>query len=314
MAERSPKFSVVTAAYNASETLGSAIQSVLQQTEQDLEMIVVDDGSADATSEVAEAFAGDGRVSVHRQDNAGPSAARNRGIAASRAPVVAFLDSDDMMMPEYLAQMHAALESDRRNGMAYTDGWSLDHATKKIHVASAMSGSENPDEPPRDRDALLALMINRNFMLSGAMVRREVLLEVGGYDESMRFAEDYDLWLRIIGAGYLAARGPGRLIVQRERADSLSKDEASMWSALRDLLARLAADPDVSPAIADAAREKSEFWGAQASAATGRSRARAALLRARRVAGRVKRLGRGRASFDEPPPEVAAAFPDLRNL
>ena len=277
---------------------------------------MIDDGSTDDTAEIARRFeAEDRRVFAYSQPNAGPSAARNRGIRFSRGKLVSFLDSDDMLLPDNLEKMSAALESDPRNGMAWTDGWSFDHETKRIHVTSAMSTSSPPDHPPTDHEELYRLLVQKNFMLSSAMVRREVLLEVGGYDESMRFAEDYDLWLRVVGAGYLAARGPGKLVIQRERHDSLSKDEASMVRALRDRLERLSREPGVPASVASLARERSEYWGKRYGAESGEDLARSTALRARRVAGRVKRRVTGeRPAFAEPPPEVAAAFPDLDRL
>ena len=106
-------FSVVIAAYEAASTVGGAIQSVLAQTRQDFEVIVVDDGSRDDTAAVAAAIAAkDQRVSVRSQPNGGPSAARNSGIAAGKAELVSMLDSDDLWLPEYLEKMGAALEAD----------------------------------------------------------------------------------------------------------------------------------------------------------------------------------------------------------
>jgi glycosyltransferase involved in cell wall biosynthesis len=127
MSSRPATFSVVIPAYNTADTLGEAIDSVLAQTRQDFEIIVVDDGSSDDTAAVAEGF-GDRRIRVYRQENAGPSAARNRGIAEALGEYVSSLDSDDLWLPDYLAEMGRALEENPRADFAYTHAWILDAA------------------------------------------------------------------------------------------------------------------------------------------------------------------------------------------
>src|ERR1017187_6172907 len=103
-----PRFSVVIAAFEAERTVASAVNSALAQTRTDLEVIVVDDGSSDRTAAVVGQIT-DHRVQLLRQANAGPSAARNVGISATRGDYVAFLDSDDLWLPRYLELMGAAL-------------------------------------------------------------------------------------------------------------------------------------------------------------------------------------------------------------
>ena len=122
----SPRFTIVIPAFNAARTIGSSIRSVLQQTEQDFEVVVVDDGSTDDTVECARSFATDPRVRVISQRNKGPSAARNAAVAAARALYVSMLDADDLWLPEYLEVMGGALDGNPDAPFAYTDAWVLD--------------------------------------------------------------------------------------------------------------------------------------------------------------------------------------------
>ena len=253
---------------------------------------------------------------AYSQPNAGPSAARNRGIRFSRGRLVSFFDSDDLLMPDYLVQMSAALESDPRNGMAYTDGWSFDHRTKKIHITSAMSGADAPERPPTDHAELYALLVRQNFMLSAAMVRREVLIEVGGYDET----DEVRRGLRPLAAD--RRRGLPRSARRREarapaRARRLRSPRTRPACSPRSRSCCAGSPPTPPP------RRGSPPWRASArrtgarrlGAETGEDRRGAAVKRARGAAARVlRRSGRNRAAYDEPPPEVAAAFPDLERL
>ena len=111
---------------------------MLQQTEQDFEVLVVDDGSTDDTSECARSFAGDPRLRVISQPNRGPSAARNAGLAAAQGFYVSMLDADDLWLPEYLEVMGGALDANPDAPFAYTDAWVFDDGTGRIRRTPAM--------------------------------------------------------------------------------------------------------------------------------------------------------------------------------
>jgi GT2 family glycosyltransferase len=308
---RRPRYTVVIPAYNAARTLGPAIESVRAQTVQDWELIVIDDGSTDETGKLAAAYEADSRVVAYSQPNAGPAAARNRGIRFARGELVSFLDSDDLMMPGYLAAMGAALDRAPEAALAYTDAWSLDDESRQVHVASAMSGADPPAEPPTESEELLLLLLRENFILASTTVRRRILEDLGGYDESMRFAEDYDLWIRIVSAGHRVAKVPGRLIIQRELSTSLSKDDVTMHEALRDLMDRIA-EQDPRPRVAQLARTRSGQLDAIARRLARRGPVGGLVRGTRRLGGRVKRgLRSERPVHPEVPAEVAEAFPDL---
>jgi glycosyltransferase involved in cell wall biosynthesis len=247
-------FSVVIAAYNAEDTLGEAIDSVLAQTRQDFEVIVVDDGSRDRTAAIAAGHA-DPRVRVYSQANAGPSAARNRGIAQATGEYVSTLDSDDLWLPDYLAEMGGALEADPRAGFAYTDAWMLDEASGRfLQVTVAMSEGHSP-APTLPREEFIAELLQRNFMHNSVTMRRTVLEQVGGYDSRLSHGEDYELWLRMAISGFAPVRVAGQLAIWRERPGSLTKDQAAMVAApgtvYRAVLERHPASPQVR-ALAEA--------------------------------------------------------------
>ena len=181
--------SVVIAAYNQAAWLGHAIESVRAQSFEDWELVVVDDGSTDATREVASRHTADGRIRYVHQARGERSAARNRGIAASSAPLVAFLDADDVWLPEKLAKQVTALAADPIAGLCYTPARFIDAAGRPLPIR----------KPPRaiSGEVFARLMRGNVIILASVLVRRRCLEEVGGFDTTLNACEDWDLWLRI---------------------------------------------------------------------------------------------------------------------
>jgi glycosyltransferase involved in cell wall biosynthesis len=195
-----PAVSVVIPAYNAARYVAAAVRSVLAQGAPDVEVVVVDDGSTDGTAEAAAQVAREGRaVRVLRVANGGPGRARNAGVAASRAPLVAFLDADDRWLPGGLALRRRLLEGAPGAALAHGLVRYVDEAGTPIAFDPLAFG------PPADRRGgrVLRALFWGNFVhTSTVLVRRSALDEVGGFDERRALIEDYDLWLR------LAARRP----------------------------------------------------------------------------------------------------------
>jgi glycosyltransferase involved in cell wall biosynthesis len=303
-----PTFSVVMPAYNVETTIGPAVESVLRQTWDDFELIVVDDGSTDQTHAAVEPFEVNPRVRVVRHENRGLAAARNTGIAHARGEHLAFLDSDDLWMPTYLEAMARALAEDPRAGIGYTDAWVLDERTRAIYRrGTAMSCMDPPAQPPQDPQALFARLVRGNFIFSSATVRRSVIEKVGPFDSRLRAAEDWELWLRIAAHGYRAVRPPGMLAIYRSRPGSLSKDEVLLLSSVRRVLQFVAEEyediPDDLRAVA-----RAEMLKLDASLSSfGRKRA---AVRGYGIRLRDHLLSR-RLWYRQPPAEVTAAFPDL---
>lgn len=225
-----PRFSVVIPAYNAPRTIGRAIESALAQTVDDLEVVVVDDGSTDNTAAIARKHEPDPRVRVIRQANQGVAGAKNTGISASTGELIAFLDNDDLLMPRYLEEMRDALAADSRAGLAFADGWLLDERTGRLSRRS-MSSRWMPDPMPRTREALIDALIQCNFIITAVTVRRKAVEDAGVFDPQANGADDLELWLRMLVGGWTAARAPGRLVVKGWRDDAQSRHRGRMAAA-----------------------------------------------------------------------------------
>lgn len=207
-----PTISVIIPTYNRAGMVSEAIESVLSQTYDDRELIVVDDGSTDETEAVVSSFL-PGLIYIH-QEHQGVSAARNRGIAHARGEYLAFLDSDDLWHKDKLSRQMWFMESHPGALICYTN---------EIWIRRGVR--VNPMNKHRKYSGMifpycLPLCI---ISPSSALIARGLLDEVGMFDETLTVCEDYDLWLRI------AARYPiyfleDPLIVKRGgHADQLSR-------------------------------------------------------------------------------------------
>ncbi len=203
--------SVVIPAYNRVSTLARAIDSVLAQSFKASEIIVVDDGSSDATSEVAKMYPD---VLLLRQNNMGVSTARNNGVIMASNEWIAFLDSDDTWHPKKLAFQVAFHKKNPNSLASYTDEvW-------------MRAGKEWP-VPKKFKKPTKVLFENSleycNIAPSSVLINKEYFERVGGFDENMEVCEDYDLWLRILKEGSIDLL-PQKLINKYGGAD----DQLSM--------------------------------------------------------------------------------------
>ena len=228
-----PLVSVVVPAYNAAGCVHRALDSILAQTWQDQEIIVVDDGSKDDTFRVLSAYGG--RLHVLSQANAGPAAARNYGLRVARGQYVAFLDADDYWLPEKLACQVALLEAHPEIGFCSTASSVVD--TQGEHVR---------DWPCRHADIETLFMHGAavSGSTSGVLARRELLLEMGGFDERLRGFEDPDLWIRLTARTAYACL-PQALTVVVRTPNSVSGNLAAMCDAT---LASLTKNRELLPA------------------------------------------------------------------
>ncbi len=180
--------SVVIATYNMGRYLPQAVQSVLSQTYAHVEVQIVDDGSTDDTAQIIRRWDQDERVRVYRQSNGGQAQARNRGVALSKGRYVAFLDADDEWLPQKLSRQ-IPLFATPEVGVVYSDYECMDGEGRRL-----------PPKPPTRmyRGRVSAALLIDNFVsFQTAVVRRECLERHGGFDESVRMGDDYDLWLRL---------------------------------------------------------------------------------------------------------------------
>jgi glycosyltransferase involved in cell wall biosynthesis len=185
-----PKVSVIIPTYNRAELLYAAIASVLGQTFQDFEILVVDDHSPDHTAQVVQRFH-DGRIRyLLHETNKGGAAARNTGIQNSAGEYIAFLDDDDEWLPEKLGMQIALLEnSPPEVGCIYTGYLVIDRA----------SGNILGQKPAVKRGDLSTALLSGNCLggTSSVLVRRECFNAVGLFDEALPSFQDYDLWIRL---------------------------------------------------------------------------------------------------------------------
>lgn len=190
MSGPAPAVSVVIGAYNAARWIGAAVESVLRQTWDDFELIVVDDGSTDDTAGIAEGFGA--AVRLIRKANGGSATARNAGIRAAQGRYVAFLDADDLWLPQKLEQQMRLLREKPDGAWSYTDAYFFDAETG----ATLRQAGRQRALPAGD---VLEKLLMHNFIpFSSAVVRRDVFDAVGLFDESAlhRISEDWDFWLR----------------------------------------------------------------------------------------------------------------------
>ena len=192
--DHTPLVSVVIPAYNAAAYLPATLDSVLAQTFSNYEIIVINDGSPDTPEleKVLQPYFG--KIRYIKQENRGPSSARNTGIQATRGQYVAFLDSDDIWLPKHLANQMAMFASDPSLGLVYANGVQI-----RDDRPVGVSFDRTPQSLPVNFDSLLREQSTVNT--SSAVVSREALAEAGMFDEQFRRCEDYDLWLRLAAAG-----------------------------------------------------------------------------------------------------------------
>ncbi|MFQ5766311.1 MAG: glycosyltransferase family 2 protein, partial [Rhodospirillales bacterium] len=185
--------SVVIPAYQAASTVERALASIAAQTCKPREAVVVDDGSTDGTAEVARAFAPEMkgielRV-VRTEDNRGAGAARNRAIAESTRPILAFLDADDEWLPEKLARSLARL--DEGDYVLVTHDYWTGEGDAARHHHCERRFREYPDP--------FVGLYRKGYIPSCSVVtRREAVAAAGGFDEGLRSAQDFDLWLAML--------------------------------------------------------------------------------------------------------------------
>lgn len=210
-----PRVSIVIPAYNQADYLAEAIASSLEQTYQDYEIIVVDDGSTDETPTVAQRFSS--TIRYIRQENQGLAGARNTGIRHAAGEYIALLDSDDRWSPDFLQTMMSLVEQ-HPEGAVYYAGWRFIDA----------NGKDLPQAPNSRVIAPAAMyraMLKSNFLIPSAIVmRRSTIVAEGMFDPAFRRLQDRELWVRLLSKGYKFIGSSACPVYYRVHGSSLSND------------------------------------------------------------------------------------------
>jgi glycosyltransferase involved in cell wall biosynthesis len=232
MTPSSPQVSVVIPAYNRERTVRAAVDSALAQQDVVVEVIVVDDGSQDRTAAVVETIE-DPRISLVRQSNRGVSAARNAGIRSARGEWVAFLDSDDVWLPQKLSRQLDRMAEAPGCMASQTSAYLVDDDLRPIRLKRCV----------QVEDPLLTFLRFQNLPAAGSswIVKRDLLGTIGGFDPTLERIEDWDFSLRIARfAKPLCIDEP--LTLYRYNADNRSHDVDLHVAAGLTILARVFAD------------------------------------------------------------------------
>jgi glycosyltransferase involved in cell wall biosynthesis len=224
-----PRVSIVVPAYNLERFIGACLASVLAQSCTDWECLVIDDGSADATAaRVSEAAQrSGGRIRLVTQANGGVSTARNNGLHAAQGACVMFLDGDDLLHPEALARLLAALDSQPAAVLAFgtfvkvNEDGSTFAGQKPLHLHRYPSGD------------VLADIVRDNFFANGGhvLIRAEAAVQAGGFNTRLRLSEDWDFWVRLALRGQFHFIGCEPEVFRlRMRLGSSSRNLAADWA------------------------------------------------------------------------------------
>ena len=220
-----PRVSVVIPAYNSAKFIGATLDSVLAQTFSNYEILVINDGSPDTPQLERALDSFRNRITYVRQENGGPACARNRAISQAKGIYIAFLDSDDIWMPDYLAKQVKILDLDPSVALVCADAC--------LFGDSVLAGKTFfglwPSSEPVTFEKLLTMKCAVLTMC--VVARRRSLLEAGLFDQEFVRSEDYHLWLRLAHRGERFAYQHQVLGQHRMHNESLAADEKRLYES-----------------------------------------------------------------------------------
>jgi len=218
-----PRVAVIVPAYGVAHLVGEALDSLLAQDMQEWECVVIDDGAPDDVAGAVAPYIGDPRITFLSTDNHGVSAARNRAVAATSAPYIALLDGDDLFRPAYLARAADALDGDPEARIVTCNARIFGALPRERYCVSARQGTGDGIR------GSLGDVLDRSFnVYIGSAFRRADFDAVGGFDESMTHAEDFDFWVRLMMLGGHALYLDEVLGEYRVRPSSASASNSKM--------------------------------------------------------------------------------------
>jgi glycosyltransferase involved in cell wall biosynthesis len=227
-----PLVSVLIPVYNVEEFVPAAIESALAQTYPHVEVVVVDDGSTDGSAAAIAPYRD--QIVFVEQENRGLAAARNVALGAASGTVLALLDADDLWLPDRLERCVALLEQRPEIGLVTSDAFLIEDG---VRTERRCYGDRRRYPFPGPELDQLDIIAQRNFLFVSVVLRRSLVSEFGGFDESLERAEDFELWTRLLLAGARAGFIPDPLGYYRLRSDSLSASP-EQWDAHLTVLER----------------------------------------------------------------------------
>lgn len=248
-----PLVSVIIPAYDAAESIAETLNSVVAQTLSRHEIILVNDGSRDTPRLEASIALWRDRLTYIQQDNRGAAAARNAALRVSRGAWVAFLDADDVWSRRYLEEQLAFLEAHPHVDLVYTDALLIGDAPTSGRTFMQLA-------PSRGEVTVESLLSLRCHVITSAVVaRRQSILDVGLFDETLRRGHDFNLWVRLARRGAHLSYQRKVLISHRIRPDSLTGDSVSQCERAVETLRHAADTIDLSE-VERAAAKASIAW------------------------------------------------------
>src|SRR5215813_4821970 len=238
---RLPLVSIVIPAYSVAAFISETLASVFAQTVQDFEVILINDGSPDTPELETQIEAFRDRIIYVRQDNLGAGAARNAGLRASSGTYVAFLDGDDVYLPEFLKEQLSLITSH--------DGFDMVYADAENFGAADSNGLTNMQYNSSVGEVTAESLITGrcNVVTSAVVARRERVLNVGMFDESLRNSQDFDLWIRLAKDGARITYQHKVLVRRRIYSGSLASDPTNSFAGEIQVLHKTSQRADLSP-------------------------------------------------------------------
>lgn len=226
-----PSISIVIPAYNSAKFLPAVIQSVLEQTYKYWELLVIDDGSTDNTAALVNEYCQlDSRIRLISKENGGVSSARNLGVELSNAELIAFLDSDDLWLPDKLSVHVDYMDTHPEVGVSFARVELIDSEGKSTGKLTANIF--------KDLQSHVFFYTNPTVTTSNVVIRKSIFQSLGGFDKAIKYSEDIDLLFRIAVQSDLKIEGIDKVLIQyRLHSSGLSSDIMKMkegWIKLMD--------------------------------------------------------------------------------
>lgn len=226
MAASRPLISIITPTFNRERTITLAVESVLAQSYQHWELLIIDDGSVDGTREKLSSYLEDGRIQYRFQDNQGQSVARNLGLQYAQGALICFLDSDDLWVPEKLERQVALMQAHPEVDVLHSDEILIDE-----------QGHELSRKNMRRYSGRIArqMLVDNSVSINTVMARRECFDAMGGFSGRYGVADDYDIWLRF-SARYTFLYVPEYWGYYRVMPDQISSDKERRFAANENIV------------------------------------------------------------------------------